>query len=383
MTVFISNFSKIINLRHFFVVLMLVVFGSCRPLYTTDYKKPVLVDNKVSRSTKKLHKKLYLSSKKGFAVGQQDATSYGIGWKHGDNPDIVRSDPNDIIGDFPAVYGFDIGHIEHAHKFNLDTVGFATMRKLIIEAHKSGGIITISWHLDNPVSGGDSWDPTPAVSEILENGSQRDLYELWISRVAVFLKSLKYKGSYIPIIFRPYHEMNGAWFWWGESNCTADDYTELWRQTVALLRDKHRLHNLLYAYSPNKLGQEDNYMKYYPGDNYVDILGIDIYDFNNQEDYIQSVVNDLNVVRSIATERNKLYAFTETGLEKIPNQKWFTEVLYPNIENSGISWILFWRNARVDHHYLPYKGHQSADDFKKFGNLPKALFLNDVMTIKP
>ena len=124
-------------------------------------------------------------------------------------------------------------------------------------------------------------------------------------------------------------------------------------------------------------------MKYYPGDNYVDILGIDIYDFNNQEDYIQSVVNDLNVVRSIATERNKLYAFTETGLEKIPNQKWFTEVLYPNIENSGISWILFWRNARVDHHYLPYKGHQSADDFKKFGNLPKALFLNDVMTIKP
>lgn len=362
-------------------VLLSVIFSavsSCKSIYNADYEKPELVDKKLSKSTKILHKKLFFSSKKGIAIGHQDATSYGLGWKHDQNPEIIKSDVKKVTGDFPAVFGFDIGHLELGHKYNLDSVPFDTMRELIIDAYKKGGIITISWHLDNPTSNGNSWDKTPAVQDIIEGGKYHNKYKLWVERVAIFIKSLKYKGKKVPIIFRPFHEMNGHWFWWGEGNCTSDDYIKLWRQTVKLLRDKHKLHNLLYAYSPNKLNTNDVYLKYYPGDDYVDLLGIDIYDFINSEDYIKSVVNDLNLVKNIASQKKKLYAFTETGLEAIPTPNWYSDVLYPNIKDTGIAWILFWRNYNTTHHYMPYSGHSSEEDFKKFKSFSKTLFLKDI-----
>jgi mannan endo-1,4-beta-mannosidase len=369
-------------LKKLFLIIVILAFTSCKSLYNADYKKPDLVDKNISTRTKKLHKKLFYISKEGFAVGHQDATSYGIGWKHEDYPDMIRSDVNEVAGDFPAVFGFDLGHIEINDSMNLDSVSFKTMKTLIIDAHKRGAIITISWHLDNPSSNSSSWDKTPAVSDIIKGGKFHNKYELWIERLANYLKSLKYKGKHIPLIFRPFHEMNGEWFWWGEGNCTSQDYIQLWQETVSLLRDKHKLHHLLYAYSPNKLPPNDEYLKYYPGDDYVDILGIDIYDFKNADDYIKSMVNDLKLLKEIATQKQKLYAFTETGLEKIPTPNWYSEILYPNIKDTGIAWILFWRNGNLGHHYMPYKGHSSEEDFKTFESFPKTLFLNDLKTIK-
>lgn len=358
------------------------MFLSCKSLYNDEYQKPHLIDSELHVSAKKLHKKLFYVSKKGVAIGHQDDTAYGVGWNFNDNQKTIRSDVNDVAGDFPAVFGFEIGHLELGHSHSLDSVSFNTMRKLIIDAYKKGGIITISWHLDNPTSGGSSWDKTSAVSDIIVGGQHEEKYELWVSRVADFFKSLQIEGESIPVVFRPFHEMNGTWFWWGEGNCTSDDYKKLWRQTVHLLRDTHQVHNLLYAYSPNKLNPQDDYLKYYPGDNYVDILGIDIYDFKNSEDYVKSIVHDLSLVKSIASEKNKLYAFTETGLETLSTPNWFTQVLYPNIKDSGIAWVLFWRNARKEHHYMPYKGHPIEEDFIIFEELPKTLFLKDVKPIK-
>lgn len=377
-----SIITKKTSVSIFYTIVIVMFLNSCKPMYNDFYKKPDLVDTKSSKNIKKLHKKLFYISKEGFAIGHQDDTAYGIGWNHSDNPDIVTSDVNKIVNDFPAVHGFDISKIELGSVQNIDSVSFATMRELIIDAYSKGGIITISWHADNPITDGDSWDKTPAVLDIIGNGQQIEKYDLWISKVADFFKSLKYKGKLIPIIFRPFHEMNGSWFWWGKGNCSSIEYIQLWRKTVSLLRDKHHLHNLIYVYSPNKLNPEDDYLKYYPGDNYVDILGIDIYDFKNTEDFITSVVNDLEIVKNIATTKNKLFAFTETGLEAIPTNNWFTEVLYPNIENSGIAWILFWRNDSKTHHYLPYKDHSSEADFKAFKKLPKTMFLQDVNKIK-
>ena len=383
---FMQMHYKIFNSNKYFATILLVIFflsfSSCKPFYNSVYQKPQLVDRKPSKQIKKLHKKLFYISKKGFAIGHQDATAYGIGWKDVDFPNEIKSDVNDVVGDFPAVYGFDIGHIELGSSINLDSISFTTMKKLIIDAHNKGGIITISWHLDNPTTDGSSWDKTSAVSDIIIGGKHREKYELWVSRLADFIKSLKVNGELIPIIFRPFHEMNGGWFWWGEGNCTAAEYKTIWQETVHLLRDTHKLNNLLYAYSPNKLNPNDDYMKYYPGDNYTDFLGIDIYDFKNSEDYIKSVVLDLKLVKEIATKKNKLFAFTETGLESIPTPNWFSEVLYPNLADTGIAWILLWRNARKDHHYMPYKGHSSEDDFKAFEKLPKTLFLKDLNSIK-
>ncbi|WP_175418866.1 glycoside hydrolase family 26 protein [Aureibaculum algae] len=360
----------------------MVSFYSCTTTQKQKEKKPLLVDDKASESCLNLYQKLNEISKKGFAIGHQDATSYGISWTQNDDSLIIKSDVNEVVQDFPAVYGFDLGRIELASDRNLDSVSFVTMRKLMVDAHKKGGIITISWHADNPTSDGDSWDKTPAVAHIIKGGKNRAKYELWVERMANFIKSLQYDNQPIPLVFRPFHEMNGAWFWWGDPNCTAAEYKQLWQETVQLLRDTHNVHNLLYAYSPNKLNPSDDYLKYYPGDDYVDILGIDIYDFKNAKEYTEAVVKDLELVKNIAKEKNKLYAFTETGLETISTENWYSEVLYPSIENSGIAWVLFWRNGRLDHHYMPYKGHSSESDFKNFEKLSKTLFLKDINVIK-
>ncbi|GAA4281938.1 glycoside hydrolase family 26 protein [Gaetbulibacter aestuarii] len=354
------------------------ILCSCKSLYNEAYQKPDLVDSKLTRSTKKLHKKLYVLSKKGFAIGQQDATSYGIRWKQNDSTLLKKSDMMDLSGDFPAVFGFDIGHIELGDTKNLDSVNFVTMKKLITEAYKEGGLITVSWHADNPITNGSSWDTIPAVNKIISKGEYKEKYNLWIERVAKFFKSLKYRGRKIPVIFRPYHEMNGSWFWWGANNCIPEDYKKLWIETITSLRDEHKVHNLLYAYSPNWLNQDEDYLKYYPGDNYVDILGIDIYDFEDSENYKNALKNDLNLLKTIATAKNKLYALTETGLDKIDTTNWFTNVLYPTVKNSGISWVLFWRNARESHHYIPFQGQKNATDFIKFAEFPKTLFLKDI-----
>ncbi len=357
-----------------------VLFFSCKSIYDREYKEPSLVDYKLDRNARKLHKRLTYITKEGFAVGHQDATSYGLGWSRLDSLNEIKSDVHELVNDNPAIYGYDISKIELEAPNNIDGIPFNAMREEIINAHKNKGIITLSWHMDNLLTGGDSWDQTSSVNAVFTDDSIRLKYELWVGRVAYFIKSLQYKGKAIPILFRPFHEMNGYWFWWGDPNCNSIDYIRLWRETVRLLRDKHKLHNLLYVYSPNKLNPEDDYMQYYPGDVYVDVLGIDIYDFQNSEDYIKSVVNDLTLVKKVAANKGKLFAFTETGLEKIPTKNWFTEVLYPNIKDSGISWILFWRNANMGHYYIPHKNHENASDFRIFADYPETLFLKDIQT---
>ena len=117
-----------------------------------------MVDKKASEKTIALHNRLLEISKKGFAIGHQDDTSYGLGWNYKDDTTTIKSDVEKVTGDFPAVFGFDLGWIEIDKSYNLDTVPFNAMTNLIIDAHKRGGIITISWHLNNPVTGGNSWD---------------------------------------------------------------------------------------------------------------------------------------------------------------------------------------------------------------------------------
>lgn len=380
------NIIKIISQKSILLIFIVAIFmSSCKSISTVNYQKTPLVDKNISIETFNLYQKLHEISRKGFAVSQQDATSYGIGWKYtSDLADTeLKSDVYEIVNDYPAGFGFDLGGIEYGNSINLDTVPFNDMRKLMVAAYKNGGFVTVSWHLGNPVTGGNSWDTSGnVIPKILKGGAYHEKYKTWVKRVADFLKSVEYNHQPIPIIFRPFHEMNGSWFWWGGENVTAIEYIQLWRETVEMLRDEYHVHNLLYVYSPNKLGPEDDYMKYYPADAYVDILGIDIYDFYNTEEYIEALKHDLKIVKEKAAERRKLYAFTETGLEKLNTEKWFTEILYPNIKDTGIAWVLFWRNHTLKHFYMPYKTQRLEKDLIQFSAYPETLFLKEVQQIE-
>ncbi|WP_318310181.1 glycoside hydrolase family 26 protein [Flagellimonas crocea] len=365
------------GLLGFFVVVM----QSC-----SSYKKFVdqntsLTDKTPTLGIKLLYHKVNNIKKEGYAFGHQDALAYGIGWKN--NGNIFKSDVHEVTGDHPAVYGFEIGHIEKGRVQNLDTVNFDLMKSLIRKANHEKGIVTISWHPDNPVSQKSAWDTTEAVKHVLKDGPLHPKYRGWLSQVADFLNDLKdKKGNLIPVIFRPYHEMNGDWFWWGEGNCTSEEYRQLWRETVDILSNEFDVHNVLYAYSVNTFRTTEEYLKYYPGDSYVDILGVDIYQHGTVEDFVEALNTDLAILKKIANDKNKPLALTEAGLNKVPIEDWWTRILDKNIAPYDISWALFWRNAWPSHYFVPYTGATSSSDFVKFKELPHVLFLKDIKKIK-
>lgn len=91
--------------------------------------------------------------KKGYMYGHQDDTFYGVTWQW----DKDRSDTYELVGDFPAVMGFDLGDIEKGDEKNLDSVPFTRIREALVLQHERGGIVTLSWHPRNPLLGSTAW----------------------------------------------------------------------------------------------------------------------------------------------------------------------------------------------------------------------------------
>ena len=202
-----------------------------------------LIDKKATVETKNLYRNLKELLSEGVMFGHQDALAYGVEWKYVDG----KSDIKEVVGDYPAVYGWDIGRLELGRDKNLDGVPFAKMKQYIKEVYDRGGVNTISWHMDNPFTGGDSWDKTSEIKSILPGGAKHSLYKQWLNRASDFLKDLKGSdGKLIPIIFRPYHELNGSWFWWGKPNASKEEYIALWKFTVDYLKNKKKIHHLIY-----------------------------------------------------------------------------------------------------------------------------------------
>ncbi len=335
-----------------------------------------LADTNAVKEVELLYRRLDNIRQLGVAFGHQDATAYGINWEHSGFPsdsDVLR-----VAGDYPAVIGFDIGNIESGSDVNIDGVSFELMKLLIQEAHEKGSIITISWHANNPITGQLPWDITRAIPSILPGESNYHIFENYLAKIAAFFMDLKDEnGQPIPIIFRPWHEMNGDWFWWGNVGHTAEEYKQLYRETVRHLTNRFGVHNLLYCYSPDRSDTEDKFLEYYPGDDWVDLLGVDVYDFFNGR-YIDDAKRALTVLQSLADEKQKLFAFTETGLENVLESNWWTQNLYPAIRGSGAVYVLVWRNENVDHFFGPYKAHPSADDFRSYAAFPDVLLQADI-----
>lgn len=320
-------------------------------------------------------------SSRGFMFGHHDDTNYGIGW----DGEEGRSDVESICGDYPAVISFDLGHIELGDTVSLDNVSFNKIRKEILKQYARGGLSSLSWHLRNPLTGGDAWDvsDTTVVRSILPSGTNHEKFVGWVSRVSHFMNSLQTEsGVKIPVLFRPWHEHTGSWFWWGEKLCTPEDYKALWRMTVDILRNDG-VNNVLYAYSPGSEPQDTaQYLKRYPGDDLIDVIGFDTYQFD-QTTYLENMAKSLSIVDTIGKIHDKVIAITETGYEGIPDPKWWTGTLLPAIGDYPIAYVLVWRNARerITHFYAPYPGQVSAEDFVTFYNHPKTLFAADVNSL--
>lgn len=173
------------------------------------------------------------------------------------------------------------------------TTGTAAVRAAIIAANARGQVIALHNHMGNPATGqlsregqtypypGGNYDGTGYVYDmtgsplaaIKTGGAQFSAWTAYLDRLATFIASLTdSQGRLIPIIWRPFHEVNGGWFWWGSN---AADMRAVWQQMVTYLRDTKGLTNVLYCINWDT--SNSSLSGWYPGDAYVDVLSLDHY----------------------------------------------------------------------------------------------------------
>jgi mannan endo-1,4-beta-mannosidase len=211
----------------------------------------------------------------------------------------------EYIGQTPAIWSTDMGF---AKKGDYDSyLARPDIVKEAIRQHKKGSIITICWHAvpptaDEPVTfqprGPKAPDSLASVQgrlldeqfkELLTPGTR--LYKRWAAQVdsiAVYLKILQ--DAHVPVLWRPYHEMNGDWFWWGGrvgENSTADLYRQLYDRMV----NYHKLNNLVWVWSVDRPSTPiRKFSNFYPGNEYLDILALDVYGSDFNQAYYDSLM---------------------------------------------------------------------------------------------
>lgn len=176
-----------------------------------------------------------------------------------------------------------------------------------------------------------------------------------IDAAAGALKTLK--EHHIPVLWRPLHEASGAWFWWGASG--PEDYIALYRLMYQRMTEVHHLDNLIWVWN----GQADDW---YPGDGYVDVVGVDIYapDKDNASfvDYFDQTVEYSK------SKPHKLVALGENGTMIDPELALKDQAFW--------SWFMTWNdgnrgNPKDD--FLSGGRYTTLENLKKFYNLPCVL----------
>jgi len=274
----------------------------CGRLSAQDYKP---VNPNATAGTKKILKLLYDIKGKYILSGQQNYNS---------DRNVFSDSAKNITGKYPAVWGSDFMN------WGDKDLGPQIVDEAIKKA-KDGYIVTLMWHEGNPTQ-----DP-PYDFEKNVKGKLTDaqwtelttpgtaLYNKWIGQIDVvagYLKQLQDAG--VTVLWRPYHEMNGVWFWWGNRK-GENGINKLWKMMYDRYTNYHHLNNLLWVWGANAprdipYDEAYDYKDFYPGANYVDILGADVYHF----DYEQKDYNDL-----LKLANGKPIALTETG--ELPNSK--------------------------------------------------------------
>ncbi len=340
-------------------------------------------DKHASQRTQDLFARIMKQGDRGTLLAHQDDMAYGHDWYgHQGESDVKR-----MTGSLPAVVGWELADLCLDRPHNLDSVYFNDMRDHIRTIDRQGGMSTMSWHINNIVTGRNCWDVSDStvVASVLPGGKNHEKFLTWLDSFAAFADSLRDdNGEPIPVVFRPYHENHGSWFWWGKNLCSPEEYKALWHMTFDYLTKNRNVHNLVYCYSPNDFTTADEYLARYPGDDYVDVLGFDIYQYGDnldeaKQNYKHNLDVQARVCSAVAKEHGKPWTIAETGLESVTDSTWFTTALNDAITAYKPVYVLFWRNAfnRPSHFYVPYPGHPAEADFKKFAAQDNIWLLDD------
>jgi len=325
-----------------------------------------LTDHHATKETVALYYNLKKISGSKILFGQQDATSSGYGW----NDTTGRCDIKEVCGSNPAFYSWDFMDFTQTNTDN--SFAEKKIRHLTEAAYNRGGVNSYCWHFCNPVTNKSFYDTTITVKYILPGGSYHKVYTDKLKLIANYANTLRgKKNELIPVIFRPFHEFDGNWFWWGQRFCTKEEFMQLYRFTIIYLRDSLHVHNFIYAFSPDCNYQtESKYLERYPGDSYVDIIGTDNYfNFRKDEVNLDNAYLKLKIISDYAIKTNKVAALTETGQRLITDSLWFTQKLLKVVKNypnpPKLAYMAVWRN-NINEYWTPPPGHPAVNDFIKF-----------------
>lgn len=326
--------------------------------------------------------------------GHQNAGHIGVSI---DAADGTESDVKNLTGSHPAVVGID----------TLSFLGYegkmSDLVTVVKNLRRQGVIITLSSHMPNFSLGGDSfYDYSPNITEgdcahrIMPGGDLNEKYNRFLDMIADFASAcVDVEGEKIPMIFRPFHEANGSWFWWGKDFQTDEEYIALFRYTIDYLMGIKGVDNFVVAYSPNgPIEGDEDYLQRYPGDGYVDILGLDYYHDkpHDGDGFYRKLTDSLDIIYVLANEKKKIAALTETGYRSLDTGNgyfeglapegntvpdWFTSTLEAVLATDGgthIAYMLVWANFSDTQFWVPFATeefrHEMCDDFIKFAASP-------------
>jgi len=345
--------------KFFLTVVIVLLFGCTSPPQVFQPADP-----QVTPEARALFHRLMNLQDKGVMYGHQDDLMYGYRWWN----ESGRSDVKETVGDYPAVAGFELGEVGTGQKRSLDSVSFVQITEMVKFFHQKNGVITVSWHVMNPITSqwthrdissngpGSAWDirkfknepdtvedfeinaqSLNAVKSILRDGENQTLFNGWLNVLADYFLTWKDEnGKLIPFIFRPWHEHSGNFFWWGRGRCTDKEFVDLWRYTVDYLRNKG-LHNILFAYNTDKVYSLEDFMRGYPGDEYVDMLSIDWYGSGGELN--TSVDQAFDFISKTAQKKGKPFALSECDN--------ISPDMIHLLKKYRLSYFLTWRDAPI------------------------------------
>jgi mannan endo-1,4-beta-mannosidase len=246
-------------------------------------------------------------------------------------------------GKWPALTGFDF--IDHTN-LNQNWVNYSAPFTLGQDWWNNNGLVTISWHWRDPFTKSGSFNTSETtfdVSKVTDTSSAE--YKAMIVDIDVIAGYLKqFKDANIPVLWRPLHEAEGGWFWWGAKG--AEPFKALWKVMFDRLVNYHGLNNLIWVYTTSASA---NAATWYPGNDYVDVLGMDIYPGENQHG---SQYISFNKVREF-TGGKKLITLSECG--SVPDPALMMEY------GDTWSWFMPWNGD-----YTESTSHNGAAWWQKF-----------------
>ena len=327
--------------------------------------------------------------------GHQNAGHIGVSISTADG---TESDCKNLTGSHPAVVGVDtLSFLGYEGKLN-------DLIRVVKNLRRQGVIITLSAHMPNFSLGGEEfYDYSPNITEgdcgkrILPGGDLNEKYNRFLDMIAEFAGScIDVEGEKIPMIFRPFHEANGDWFWWGKPFLSDEEYKALFRYTIDYLMGEKGVDNFAVAYSPNgPVECAEDYLQRYPGDDYVDILGLDLYHDKpaKGDGFYNRLTSSLDIIYLLANEKGKITALTETGYRSLETENgyfeglapinnavtdWFTSLLDAITATDGgshIAYMLVWANFSDTQFWIPFETedfrHEMCGDFIRFAEDPR------------